>query len=258
VAWHDAASDEWSPLRARRAAEIAMDGTRNETLARSLSVAGSRRETVKAVAAASLGLGLEGTLVGLFSLTLGRDEAVARKGKRKRKKKKKAKGSGGGAPSPVTRADAACLEQSNTHVEAADGNERFAQTFTPLTSGFLVAARMTIVKDAGTTGDYLLHVATVDGAGRPTNTVLATTSIPNAAVPNGSSAPTFDFATPLAVATGATYALILTRPGSSQLTSRATAGSTCAGAAFYSNSQTGAFVPKGDTTDFAFSTFVAS
>jgi hypothetical protein len=226
-----------------------MERNQFDRLTRTLATEASRRRFGGLLLA--LGLGSSAGL-GL----LGAAETAAKRKKHKKKHKNKGK--------PKVRPDAGCAGPTTTFAGYGD-DARFAQTFSPLRSGKLTAARFPVSKDVGSTGDYVLHLAAVDGAfvGFPTNTVLATATLPNSAVPDGQSAPKFFFETPPTVAAGTIYALILARPGGSQMEALLTSDSGChgGGAAFFSVTQSGAFSPIAGSFDFdhaPFQTFVAS
>jgi len=227
-----------------------MDMAHLAALLRSFSAAASRRGVLTALAG-----GL------LAPLPLARDvaETDAKKNHKpgkKRKTRKKDKPSPP-PPSPVTRADATCAAQTNEFF-IADGNTRFAQTFTALTSGPLVSAQLQLNKDVGSAGDYILQISVVDNFGVPTNEVLAKTSVANVTVPNGTSTVTFPFASPFSVVAGTQYALVLTRPGSVNVSWHGLGGDACPGGAFKSPNQTAPFAAISAESDLLFTTFVRS
>jgi hypothetical protein len=134
------------------------------------------------------------------------------------------------------------------------GNARFAQTFTSGFTGGITTAQVEITKQ-GTPGDYQLQINEADGAGAPTNTVLASTTIPDSSVPAGDGLITGTFADPAEVVAGAQYAIIVTRPGSSGLRIGTRDGDDCPGRLFHSGSQVAAFGPL-DPYDLIFAVFV--
>lgn len=134
------------------------------------------------------------------------------------------------------------------------GNARFAQTFTSGFTGAITTAQVEITKQ-GTPGDYQLHINEADGAGTPTNTVLASTTIPDSSVAAGDGLITGTFADPAHVVAGAQYAIIVTRPGSSGLRVGTRDGDDCPGRLFHSGSQVAAFGPL-DPYDLIFAVFV--
>jgi hypothetical protein len=150
--------------------------------------------------------------------------------------------------------DASCPGPPNNSV-AFGGQVRLAQTFTAVNSGLLTRAHLEIVKE-GTPGNWIVSINTVDGTGRPTNTVLATTTIPDATVPSGDSSLIADFATSAAVAAGQRYAVVLTRPGSDSVAMRYRNDNPCAGAFASSPTQTGSFGPPSAVQDMMFAVFV--
>ena len=165
-------------------------------------------------------------------------------------------GSGGTGSNAVVREDAACPGPGGITLGTAFANARFAQTFTARASGQLVSAQVTVIKAANTTGDYVATINAVDANGVPTNTVLATASIPNGEMPAGESQATFNFPNPAAVVAGTQYALVVSRTGPEKLTLRADGGNRCIGGAFDSPNQTEALRSSGASIDFDFKTFV--
>ena len=127
-----------------------------------------------------------------------------------------------------------------------------------LGSGKLSSAQSNVTKNVpDPPGDYTMSIATVDGAGVPTNSVLASTTIPESAAPGGSiNVPiTGTFAQPAAVTAGTTYALVISRPAAGanglRLQGR-TSG--CPGSMFRSTSQTNPYTDNG--ADLVFNAFV--
>jgi hypothetical protein len=135
------------------------------------------------------------------------------------------------------------------------GNGRMAQTFTVINTGSLTSAQMEVIKAASSTGDYILQIVAVDGSGVPTNTVLASATIPNASVPTGVSTITGTFATPVPVTAGQQYAVVVTRPSSADLQATIRSGDDCPGSRFTSPSQTDPFA-EDPGTDHIFAVFV--
>jgi large repetitive protein len=150
--------------------------------------------------------------------------------------------------------DANCPDGVNQVLSGSAGVTRSAQTFTAETTGALVMGQFKINK-AGTAGDYRMDVNATDASGAPTNTTLASTTIPDAVVPPGISTITGTFATPAPVTAGQQYALVLTRPGSTDVTHSARFGDVCSGMEFFSGSQTGEWSAFSDM-DMIYSTFV--
>jgi hypothetical protein len=142
-------------------------------------------------------------------------------------------------------------EASYSH--PGSGNNRFTQTFTPQISGALTNAEVEINK-FGPNGDFIVQILETDGSGVPSNTILASTTIPDAAVAAGFSTVGVDFANPATVTAGQTYALVVTRPGGG-LGVGVRQGDDCPGALFISLSQTGSFSQVGDL-DLVFTVFV--
>jgi hypothetical protein len=150
--------------------------------------------------------------------------------------------------------DATCpgpREASYSH--PGSGNNRFTQTFMPQISGALTNAEVELNK-FGPSGDFIVQILETDPSGVPTNTILASTTIPDAAVPAGFSVVGVDFANPATVTAGQTYALVVTRPGGG-LAVGVRQGDDCPGALFISLSQTGSFTPVAGL-DLVFTVFV--
>jgi hypothetical protein len=153
--------------------------------------------------------------------------------------------------------DASCTSPS-AGVIGQPGNNRGAQTFTAQNTGALTRAQVEIDK-IGNPGDWILSINAVDGLGIPTNTVLGTTTIPDASVPSGVGTLTGDFASPAAVTAGQQYALVFTRPASDTLRIRYSAVNACPGDAFFSFSQTDPFdyvCVNPNVCDLVFAVFV--
>ena len=125
-----------------------------------------------------------------------------------------------------------------------------------IASGLLVKAQLLIDKDAGTIGDYILRLSTVNG-GVPTNNVLAVAVVSGPSVADEESTVTFTFATPFSVVAGTRYALVLTRPGSPHLQWAGHNDDSCSGQAFVSQNQTEPFLDAA-TFDCIFTVFVSS
>ena len=198
--------------------------------------------------------GLTGGLVAALPLALGVEDSAARKNRHGKKHKKHSPHQQPGSPLPsppppppppvpVIQVAAGCGALPDDEVELFDGDARIAQTFTAGATGLLVNADLQVVKQAGSGGAFILRLSAVDGTGIPTNTVLASASVPNASVGAGPNDLAFAFASPASVVAGTTYALVLTRPGSNSLIWLGHTGDTCAGLTFFSTSQTAAFQP---------------
>jgi hypothetical protein len=198
-------------------------------------------------------------LLAALPLGLAVSETEARRqGKRKRKRNTKKKGKNPPPPpGPTLRADATCPGPS-TSDPGAGGLARLAQTFTALASAPLVSARLLIKKDPGSISDYILRLSPVDGAGVPTNDVLAATFVANGSVPDGESMVTFAFTNPAAVVAGTQYALVLARPGTDNFTWMIRAGDACVGQRFVSNTPTAPFAVDPDGNDYIYTTFISA
>jgi len=127
-------------------------------------------------------------------------------------------------------ADASCPGPPNSNVSAGTpATTEFAQPFTALNTGELTRAQVLITKGSGSTGDYVLSINTVDGSDLPTTTVLASTTIPNTTVPEGETVLVGSFAAPANVVSGQRYALVVSRPGGTNLFLRIRGDNPCSG-----------------------------
>jgi hypothetical protein len=137
----------------------------------------------------------------------------------------------------------------------AGSDDRLAQTFTAQAGGALTMAQVDVNKSgSGTPGDYIMHINEVDASGTPTNTVLASATVPDSTVPVGESTITGNFAAPVTVAAGQRYALVVTRPGA-LLDVSVRVGDDCPGELFWSTSQGGTFALQSGL-DLVFAVFV--
>lgn len=221
-----------------------MDADRFDDLLRFLTATPSRRSVLSLAIGGVLG-------------ALGLDDAEARKGKKGKKKNKRKKKKRTAPPPPplVTRADAQCSAPATGGL-GVDEDGRIAQTFIPLGSGQLTAARIRFTNPAGATGDFRLQVAAADAAG-PTDTILATTLLPSASIPDGPGTHQFDFASPATVTAGTPYALILSHTASG-FNAALTSG-VCAGEAFHTVPPSPVYHRVAPSErDFIFATFVRS
>jgi hypothetical protein len=222
-----------------------MNATRLDSIVRSLGEAPSRRGLLG---------GLSATALVLAATRLPIDAEAKKKKKHKKKKHKKQPAT---PQTPVTKADAVCPAPTNDAYAIGGVDWRLVQTFTALASGSLVKAELLLSEPAGSLGDYVLRIAPTDGAGIPTNIILAETAVLDIDVPNGKSTVSFTFAAPASVVAGNSYALVLTRPGSDKLVWLGHIGDSCLGTTYFSESQFGPFFPVGNI-DLIFQTFVSS
>jgi hypothetical protein len=144
------------------------------------------------------------------------------------------------------------------------GTYRFKQTFSPESSGALTRAEVDVTKAPGSSGNWIMQVILNSPipVGTPTHAVIATTTIPDSSVPNGQSTITGEFADPPTVLTGGlprrVYELVVTRPGSTDVTVGYRQGNDCSGELLRSSSQTGPFYPfDGEASDMVFKAFVS-
>jgi hypothetical protein len=192
-----------------------------------------------------------------FAREIDETEASKKSKRRKRRKNKKNKNR---QNDPKVRVDAMCPTLGSVVSSITDGNVRFAQTFTALSSGPLVKAEILASKEPESEGDFVLRLSPVDASGVPTNEVLAEASVAPANVPDGTSTVTFTFRNPAPVVAGTEYALVLTRPGGTFVAWSGQFGNPCAGQHFLSADQEKPFQPTalGVDIDLDFTTFVRS
>jgi len=222
-----------------------MNVSRLDSLVRSLGEAPTRRGLLGGISATAL----------VLAATRLPIEAEAKK--HKKHKKKKHKKQPATPQAPTIKSDAVCPGPTNDAYAIGGVDWRLAQTFTALTSGSLIKAELLLSEPAGSLGDYVLRIAPADGAGIPTNIILAETVVPDINVPNGKSTVSFTFANPASVVAGNSYALVLTRSGSDKLVWLGHIGNSCTGTTYFSESQFGQFVAVGNI-DLIFETFVSS
>jgi hypothetical protein len=135
------------------------------------------------------------------------------------------------------------------------GDSRFAQTFTVLATGELTAVDVALYS-TGTPADWRVEIVGVNHSGIPTNTVLASTVLPNATVPPGASTQSVSFSPGAPVAAGEQYAVVVTRPGSNAVVVGIRDVDPCPGALFDSSDQTADYDLYDPETDLVFTAFV--
>jgi hypothetical protein len=133
---------------------------------------------------------------------------------------------------------------------------REAQTFTAQTTGSLVRGELELQIKFGAPGDFVMQVVAADASGVPTNTVLASTTIPDASVPDASSRFAGTFAAPASVVAGGQYALLITRPGGGNFGLWTRDGNICPGQPFRSDPLGGAWFLESPYYDLVFAVFV--
>jgi hypothetical protein len=223
-----------------------MEINRFDAIVRSFTAKSSRR-----------GL-LRGASVTALTLAATQLPLAAEAKKKGKKHKKHNKPSPTPTPAmPQTAADAVCPGPSDDAAATPAVDARLAQTFLALASGPLVRAELRLSKPIGSLGDYILRISPTDGAGVPTNIVLAESLVPDVAVPTGVSTVEFTFASPASGVAGTRYALVVTRPGSDKLIWLGHMGNSCEGTTYFSPSINGAFVPLGNI-DLIFANFVSN
>ena len=207
-----------------------MDQTSFNAMTRALSRLPSRRDMLRGLATAGLGLG---------SLRVSVAEAAKHKNKKKKGKKvtlchqgqtitvaqsalkghKKHGDSAGPCPSGTTPSGPVLTYQCpgpKAGTVPGPGTNRFAQTFTAERSGSLRQIQFSIEKKPATTGDYLVQLLRVI-AGKPSHSpsdVLAALTVPDAAVATSSDATLTATFAGLTLVAGTEYAVAFSRPGS--------------------------------------------
>jgi hypothetical protein len=156
--------------------------------------------------------------------------------------------------------DANCPGPSDDTDTHGDGINpaRVGQNFTALNTGALVRIEIEVNKAAVAPSDWVVQIVATDGAGVPTNTVLASGSVPDSSVPSGQSRLAAQINPGAVVEAGQRYAFVLARPGGGSFGVRERTGNPCPVQEFESPSQTGAWAPAGDAPmeDIVFATFV--
>jgi len=141
------------------------------------------------------------------------------------------------------------------------GDDRLAQTFVAELGGKLSRVELKISVNADTSGDLVVQIAKVNAAGTPTNRILATTTVPSAALPVNTTAlvsAKFRRRGAAKVVAGTPYAIIVQRQGAANLFLPLRTDDPCPeGAIFKSLSKTGPFETQGNGTyDLPFTAFV--
>jgi hypothetical protein len=213
---------------------LPMDADRLDILARALATSG-RRTLLRLLGGGALGLAGWQRVGDANPVAARNCKKIKNKQKRKKCKKK------GKEPSkiPVPVLIYQC-RVSDPGIAENFSNTRFAQVFTAAQSGSLHQIQFDVIKDAGSTGDYVVQLLAVGADGKPNNTVLAHAIVPNASVPDGPATLTANFGGPPLVA-GLAYASAINRSGANFSTAVIT-GARCAGQGFsQSPIETGAF-----------------
>lgn len=118
----------------------------------------------------------------------------------------------------------------------------YGQTFTTGATGSLTEVDLLVGTDPSQGGTVSVQIRTVDGEGRPTSNVLATTSLASSQLPSSTSWVTFAFATPAEVVAGAQYAIILRAPDN-VVGWEASSSNPYAGGALYASPDGAPYVP---------------
>jgi hypothetical protein len=214
-----------------------MDPQRFDTLVKILSAPGNRRGIVRLLAALPLGM----------TLAASRGDKTAL-----------AEGPVAAAPQRV----AVCSPVLNDTF-STPGNPRYAASFAPLQSGKLSRIEISLDKDEGSSGDFVVKLLNVDpGNGFPGTKVLASKKVRNDRVRPG------EFQTLVAsfkkrhgfkLVQGTTYAVVISRPNADASGWRVRVGENekCIDTRFFFTGQPSAgFLEPGGGIDLLFSVFV--
>jgi hypothetical protein len=227
-----------------------MDAGRFALLLRSLSASPSRRSAVRLLVGLVLGSPLALGRAGIDAHDASK-KCKKKSGKAKKKCRKKAKKHAAAhASEPPPRVPVAvptyqCPGPRTNNTAGFTATSRLAQSFTAGMSGPLHQIQIGVNKTSGTMGDYVVELLDLDVDGKPTNTVLATATIPNPGVPVGASMITASFAGPPLVA-GVEYAVALSRPEGTSLPNffwQSRNPDVCAGSGFSQDTGTSPFIP---------------
>ena len=173
-----------------------MNETRFDTLARTAARRTGRRDAIKALVGAGLGL-------AVTSAGWDRTRGLL---------------TGPPAAGAAEQQAAICDPAPGGLSELVD-NARWAETFVASTGGKLSRVQFIVVKGTNTTGDYLVRLLAVDAngtEGKPTNKVLAKATIRNANVPAGNAVTVsahFKKRKTVTLKAGKRYAVSVSRPG---------------------------------------------
>jgi hypothetical protein len=130
-----------------------------------------------------------------------------------------------------------------------------AQTFTAQNSGELTSAQVEVYEDPNSSNDYVLAIHAVDASEVPTNTVLASATVPDPTA-SGDMTITGTFADPATVEAGQQYALVVRKLGPDYLGLGIRVGDDCPGKVHLSGSETDPFTDGLSNEDLVFATSV--
>ncbi len=156
-------------------------------------------------------------------------------------------------PPPQGTADANCSGPLESYHEAR--GQRMAQTFTAQNSGELTSAQLEVYEDPSSSNDYVLAIHAVDASDVPTNTVLASATVPDPTA-SGDMTITGNFADPATVEAGQQYALVVKKLGPDYLGLGIRVGDDCPGKVHLSGSGTDPFTDGLSNEDLVFATYV--
>ena len=201
-----------------------MDESRFDTLARTAAQRAGRRDAIKALVGAGLGL-------ALTSAGWDRTRGLL---------------TGPPLAGAAEQQTAICYPPPGGLSELLN-NARWAETFVASTGGKLSRVQFFVVKGANTTGDYLVRLLAVDGNGtdaKPTNKVLAKSTIRNVNVPAGNAATVsahFKKRKTVTLKAGKRYAVSVSRPGGDGIAVLTAVNGCSDNRLYHSDTQTAAF-----------------
>jgi hypothetical protein len=205
-----------------------MHDTRFDALLPTAAGRVGRRDAIKALVGAGLGLALTSTGWDRTSSLLTGPPAAA-----------------------AAERQAGICDPPPTSSSFLPNDGRLAETFVATTSGKLSRIQLVVVKEANTTGDFLVRLLAVNASGTPTNKVLAKANIRDADVPVGSAVNVnahFKKRTTAALKAGKHYAVAVSRPGPNGVGVRSAGNGCIDGRMFHSDTQKAPFaeVPGSD------------
>src|SRR5215211_4260859 len=212
-----------------------MNETRFDTLARTAARRVGRRDAIKALVGAGLGL-------AVTSAGWDRTRGLL---------------TGPPAAGAAEQQAGVCYPPSNAS-SFLPNDGRLAETFVATSSGKLSRVQFEVVKTANTSGDYLVRLLAVNVNGTPTNKVLAKATIRDTNVPIGSAVTVsahFRRRKTVALKAGKRYAVAVSRPGPNGIAVNSAVNGCIDARMFGSDTQTAPFaeVPN---LDLRFAAFV--
>lgn len=155
-------------------------------------------------------------------------------------------------------ADAKCPGPATSNRFAGFSAFRWAETFTAIHTGTLAKETISVERlTANSSADYIFQLYTASG-GVPTNTLLASKTVPSASVPVGITSISATFSPAPAVTAGHQYAVSVTRPGADTDGNGVgtVAPGVCPNPIYLADVPPNPFSPEGSGDEMVFSTFV--